>query len=81
MKTTTIHLTKDWYQATDGTKTLYIDPVQGAVAFCISDTRPQPQADHHMMKTPVTVTPPTRVWLRSTREYKKDTFVTISETG
>ncbi|EAW1044084.1 hypothetical protein AYC70_19385 [Salmonella enterica] len=81
MTTQKLALTRDWQQLTDGTKTVYLDPYSGSAGWCVSDTQPQPDADFHILKMPITISPPTKVWIKSTREWKNDTVVTLSVTG
>ncbi|EBW6364528.1 hypothetical protein DPU24_27970 [Salmonella enterica subsp. enterica serovar Oranienburg] len=82
MKTTEIKPGTGWVQACDGSKAMLLQLISGTAAFCVSTTSPTPDAVYHPMPSDVLipVTPPTKVWVRSTRTYKKDTVIIASET-
>ncbi|EMK0255629.1 hypothetical protein V8I69_003928 [Salmonella enterica] len=82
MKTTTLQPGTDWVQACDGTKNMLLQLVSGSAVFCVSDVIPAQDAAFHFMPAEVliTVSPPTKVWVKSGRTYKNDTQLVISET-
>ncbi|EOV0286246.1 hypothetical protein ACOIP5_005287 [Salmonella enterica] len=82
MKTTIVTPDNKWVQVCDGSKHMLLQLVSGFAAFCISDTEPAQDAPYHFMPSEVLipVSPPTKVWVRSTRTYKKDTIIIVSET-
>ncbi|EOI6842655.1 hypothetical protein ACMVI2_002719 [Salmonella enterica] len=79
MKTQKIQLTQDWQQVSNGTQSVFMERFSGSVGFCVSQTKPAADADCHILIQPVTITPPTVVWVKSTREYKQDTVIIVSE--
>ncbi|EDQ9400462.1 hypothetical protein MXG66_004879 [Salmonella enterica] len=79
MKTKKIQLTPNWIRVCDGTKSVFMERFSGSVGFCVSRTKPVTDADCHILIQPVTITPPTIVWVKSTRAYKQDTVITVSE--
>ncbi|ELC8786950.1 hypothetical protein RJV04_001234 [Salmonella enterica] len=82
MKTTELKPDEKWVQVCDGSQNILLQMVSGDAAFCISDTSPAADAVYHPMRSDVliTISPPTKVWVRSTRTYKKDTVIIVSET-
>lgn len=82
MKTISLVPDDQWVQVCDGRKNMLLQLISGAAAFCISDTMPLPDAAFHFMPPEVLipVSPPTKVWVRSTHTWRKDTLIISSET-
>ncbi|EHC5873695.1 hypothetical protein JR782_004539 [Salmonella enterica subsp. enterica serovar Eastbourne] len=79
MKTYKKQLTQDWQQISDGTKTVFIERFSGSTGFCVNPAKPAADADCHILTQPLTITPPTVVWVKSVRLYKQDTVIIVSE--
>ncbi|EAP9511082.1 hypothetical protein L1O59_002327 [Salmonella enterica] len=82
MNTKALRPGEAWVQACDGSKNMLLQLVSGTAGFCISNTAPAQDMPYHPMPPDalIPVTTPTKVWVRSTRSYKKDTVIIASET-
>ncbi|EDR5177342.1 hypothetical protein CEH78_003311 [Salmonella enterica] len=82
MKTTELKPDNKWVMACSGSKNMLLQLLAGEAAFCISDTAPPDDSPYHYMQQGVLipVSAPTKVWVRSTRTYKQDTLIIVSET-
>ncbi|HCM1914670.1 TPA: hypothetical protein N3A33_000507 [Salmonella enterica subsp. salamae serovar 28:r:e,n,z15] len=65
MATRKIMLTRDWQQVTDGTQTVVIQVFD---VFQICDSQDKPGEDAPALRfsgTTITITPPTKAWIRA----------------
>ncbi|MDR7940382.1 hypothetical protein RIU82_10570 [Enterobacter soli] len=66
MTTETLIISKTWQQISDGTQTKSVQVLSGVIQMVDSDTAPSTSAAGHVISSWVSVTPPTKAWVRAT---------------
>ncbi|WP_143344709.1 hypothetical protein [Enterobacter sp. 18A13] len=65
MTTQKLTLTTQWQQISDGTETKSVQVLSGAIHLFDSDTKPSSSDYGHVISGWVSVTPPTKAWVRA----------------
>ncbi|MBF2748266.1 hypothetical protein ISN41_09165 [Enterobacter bugandensis] len=66
MTTETLIISRTWQQISDGTQTKSVQVLSGVIQMVDSDTAPSTSAAGHVISDWVSVTPPTKAWVRAT---------------
>ncbi|MDM3077778.1 hypothetical protein [Citrobacter sp. Cf138] len=66
MTTQTLTVTTAWQQISDGTQTKSVQVLSGVIQMVDSDSAPSTSAAGHVISGWVSVTPPTKSWVRAT---------------
>lgn len=66
MTTETLIISQTWQQISDGTQTKSVQVLSGAILIVDSDTAPSTSSYGHFISDWVSVTPPTKAWVRAT---------------
>ena len=56
---------RSWIQISDGTQTKTIQVANGVILLADADESPTPRAPGHIITDWITVTPPTKAWVRA----------------
>lgn len=64
MTTQQITITSDWTQLSDGTQTKFLELRTGSIILHDADTKPAPNAPGHFITGSITISPPTKAWVK-----------------
>ncbi|MBL5924968.1 hypothetical protein [Enterobacter asburiae] len=66
MTTETLKISSTWQQISDGTQTKSVQVLSGVIQMVDSDSAPSTSSAGHVISGWISVTPPTKAWVRAT---------------
>lgn len=75
MTTQIVTVGQVWTQLTDGTQDKTVQVLSGVILMVDSDSAPAPEAQGHIVSGWMTITAPTKAWVRVTAGYEAEVAI------